>query len=609
MNEDEAPAIRVLVVEDNPGDAKIIAELFSDLGGAGFSLARADSLEKARLAAAREQPDVVLLDLNLPDSFGPDTLTKARGIFSVRPIIVLTGFYEEQLGLLLIKRGAQDYLVKGKITGDWLASAIRYAIERFRLEGELKARETRLKTILENSPDGFVITSGGKTLFVNPGAERIFGLTREELLARALPLEARPGTAMETELTRHDGKKVPLEVRAVDIQWSGAPCRLVILRDLGAVRSLQKSRDEFISMVSHELRSPLTVVKEALQICRDGELGPVSERQKELLDMGLDNAARLNRLIDGMLDITKIEAGVMPLELARRDLGELAAATTRDYSIVAAERGVALAYLPPSKTVASWCDGEKTREVLTNLVSNALKFTPRGGSVKISLDRVEDLFLFCVENTGEGIDPDDLPKLFQKFSRPGRGRAKNIKGTGLGLAISRGIVEMHGGRIWAESRPGKWCRFSFVLPLLDYRSAAAWLARRELESAAAAGGVFSCVTALVGGTGNGGERAEARGEDALHGALRNSCSLARNGWRDLTLLLSGADAKEACKVSARLAGALSGAAGGAKVQSSVFSYPADFTDEAGFLAALDRTRKEHEKDTADRGRGTARRAG
>jgi len=461
--------IKVLVVEDNPADAEIIKNLFLSIKEDGFAVTTADTLEKAAAANELSRADVVLLDLNLPDSFGPQTLSRAAEIFRSEPIIVMTGFYEERLGVELIKKGAQDYLVKGKLTGSWLAYSIKYSIERAKIEARLKEREGRLRKILEKIPDGFlVVRQDGEVVFANNGAELIFGKSRETLLRQPFTLEADTEKALETDLRLIDGKKVPIEVRAVEIQWDSEPCRLVMLRDLTTVRTLERNRDEFISKVSHELRSPLTVVKESLALVYDGTSGGVSAQQKEILKMGLDNTARLNRLIDAMLDITKIEAGVMPMDLAEADLSELFSVTAAEYSYLAAEQKISLRSELPASPLTAYCDVDKLREVLVNLVSNALKFTPAGGFISLSLKPWEGQALICVENSGSGIQPHDIPLLFNKFTQVGRAGQPGAKGTGLGLAISRGIVEMHHGKIWAESEPGKGCKFYVMLPLPSF---------------------------------------------------------------------------------------------------------------------------------------------
>lgn len=589
MAEQAAP-IKVLLVEDNEYDARIVSDLVGGMRDGAFALRTADTLQKAGAADADESADVVLLDLNLPDSFGPDTLTKAKRLFRDRPIIVMTGFYEEQLGVDLIKRGAQDYLVKGKLTRDWLSYSVYYAIERARIEAQVRLRERHLRQILEKIPEGFlVVRPDGNVLFVNPGAEQLLGRQLADLQARPFDMRSDPEKPLETELLRPDGKKVPVEVREVGMHWGAESCRLLMLRDLTPVRALERSRNEFISRVSHELRSPLTVVRESLSLVFDGTAGQVSDKQKEILQMGLDNVGRLNRLIDALLDIAKIEAGVMPMSMAGTDLRALAAGTAADYSYLAAERKVRLAAGLPGEPMQAWCDCDKVREVLVNLVSNALKFTPPGGSVALSLRPWEGQALFCVENTGPGIEPQDMPKLFTKFAQLGREAGE--KGTGLGLTICRGIAEMHMGKVWAESEPGRSTKFFLLLPTPGFEDAARLLVRREIALAGAKKSFCAITLSLppdLPGLG-GDDGIAARIETFLRTRLRSSHAAIKRRDGDYTVLVSDSGARDCARTVDYLEMGLrelGGITPEMRLTASALVYPGDFTDEEGFLRRL-----------------------
>lgn len=590
MSEQAAP-IRVLIIEDNPADAEIVAKLFKDVKSANFTLVFAESLGKATGACEGSPPDVLLLDLNLPDSYGTRTLTRAEELFPDKPIIVMTGFYEEHLGRDLIKKGAQDYLVKGKINPDWLLYSVEYAIERARIEARMKLREEHLREILEKSPDGVMVArSDGRVLFANHAAELIFGHPRADLLRHPFTLEADPERTVETELRRLDGKRIPLEIRAVEIHWGSEPCRLVLLRDLTPVRTLERHRDEFISRVSHELRAPLTVVKESMELVADGTGGEVSPRQKEILRIGLDNAARLNRLIDAMLDMTKIEAGVMSLDLSRTDVGALLGSIAEDYRLVAGEKKLLLKKDLPDAPMATYCDADKVSQVLVNLLSNAIKFTPEGGEIKLTLRPWEGEALICVENSGPGIDPEDIPRLFGKFSRLGGKAASGQRGTGLGLAISKGIIEMHRGRIWVESQPGQGCKFYILLPLLPFEGAIRGMVRREIEFSGAGKKDFCVVTLalapLLRGAGDRAGELARKAEAFLKGGMRNAHAAVKKDEGEFTLILSGAAGKDGLRACAFLEKGMREIFGGAESGELVIllSYPADFTDEESFMA-------------------------
>ncbi|MDD2804237.1 MAG: hybrid sensor histidine kinase/response regulator [Elusimicrobiales bacterium] len=597
--------IKVLLVEDNEYDAQIVADLFRGLPDNSFALRMADSLAKAGAADAAERADVVLLDLNLPDSYGPDTLVRAKLLFQDRAIIVMTGFYEEHLGVNLIQRGAQDYLVKGKLNRDWLSYSIKYSIERAKIEAQMRRRESRLRHILETIPDGFlVLRKDGSTAFVNRGMERLLGRTRAELLNRHFNIESDTDKALKTEIQGFGGKTIPVEIRAVEINWDNENCRLVMLRDMTTLQLLERTRDELVSRVSHELRSPLTVVKESIELVYDGTAGEATAKQKEILKMGLENVARLNRLIDAVMDITKIEAGVMPMDMAQTDLGQMLASTAADYTHQAAERKVQLSTELPASPILTWCDQDKLREVLINLVSNALKFTPPGGRLQLSLRPWEGEALFCVENSGPGIAPEDLPKLFGKFTQLGGGP---IKGTGLGLAISRGLVEMHRGRIWAESEPGKGCKFLVLLPELSFEGALALLAGREITLAA--GKHKFCALRLTLPQDlpvpSGEVSPGAAVESFLRASLRNCHAIIKNRGLDYVLFLPNSSMAEFAKVCARIDRGLcelfSLPPGEGINHLSGLFYPDDFTDEQGLAGKIGNMHGAlHDQDTHNR---------
>lgn len=580
-------SIKVLLIEDNPFDAKVVEDLFGSMRDSAFSLRKAETLQQAQAADAREKADVLLLDLNLPDSFGPETLHKVQKFAKDRPIIVLTGFYEEHLGTNMIKKGAQDYLVKGKINANWLAYSIKYAIERARIDAKLQQREARLREVLEKAPDGFlVIGPSGRVLFSNRGAELLLGRSRAELAGLPPGLASDLEKTIETELTRPDGVKVPAEVRAAELHWGEENCRLVMFRDLTAVRQLERNRDEFISRVSHDLRAPLTIVREAMGLVGDGAAGTVSDKQREILQMGIDSADRLNRLIDALLDITKIEAGVMPMYVSEADLGALLAACAAEHTYLAADRGIEiLTRLPPGKAGA-YCDADKIREVLANLVFNALKFTPRGGKVTLSLETGAEGARICVENTGQGIAPEDIPKLFHKFAQvPSSGHTKE-RGTGLGLAICRGIVELHRGRIWAESDYGRNCRFLVQLPLPGFAETARFLLRREIDLAGDKGEFGALGVTLPPALAAAASKVEA----FIHSRLRaSSHAVLRRGDRSFLVILSKCGGGECARAGTFLEEGIRQVAGVPPENSRLavaLSYPADFSDEGEFLRQM-----------------------
>lgn len=231
------------------------------------------------------------------------------------------------------------------------------------------------------------------------------------------------------------------------------------------LKRVDQVKSDLVSMVSHELRTPLATIKEFTAILQDEIAGPVSPSQREYLGIMTANIDRLSRIIDDLLDMAKIEAGRVLLNKGFVEVGPLLEQVVQSLRPLAEGKQLTLKVQLPKLVTGVFADVDKVTQVLVNLLSNAIKFTNPGGFVTLSVAEQPNDVEFHVTDTGAGIPAEDLPKLFEKFQQlrrvPGPGGSK---GTGLGLAISKRLVELHGGRIWAASRPGQGSTFSFALP-------------------------------------------------------------------------------------------------------------------------------------------------
>jgi len=222
-------------------------------------------------------------------------------------------------------------------------------------------------------------------------------------------------------------------------------------------------KSDFTAMVSHELRTPLTAIREGVSIVEAGEAGQINDEQREFLQVARRSAERLTRIVGDLLDFQKIEAGRLVLSIREEDLGALVAEACDSMASLAHAKGLALkADCGPSPVLAP-IDRDRMGQVLTNLVGNAIKFTEAGG-VAVTLEARNSEVAIAVQDTGPGIKPEDLPRLFQRYQQLEMGMDRRFGGTGLGLAISREIVEAHGGFIEVTSEQGRGTRFVVVLP-------------------------------------------------------------------------------------------------------------------------------------------------
>jgi len=225
-----------------------------------------------------------------------------------------------------------------------------------------------------------------------------------------------------------------------------------------------KAKSAFLANMSHELRTPMTIIKESLAQVLDGLVGEVTDGQRKMLSMAMNNIDRLARIINNLLDISKLEAGKAVLNREVFDFVTLVREVSAGFHVYVQGREIELRDDFCDEKIEIMADRDKIIQVLTNLMGNAFKFTEKG-YIAVAVVLRGDYAECSVADTGKGISQDDLPKVFSKFQQFGRQYGPGAKGTGLGLAISKGIVELHGGTIRVESRMGKGIRFIFTIPL------------------------------------------------------------------------------------------------------------------------------------------------
>ncbi len=261
---------------------------------------------------------------------------------------------------------------------------------------------------------------------------------------------------------------------------------------------MERLKDEFVSTVSHELRTPLSTIQEFTAILIDQLAGPLTDEQREYLGIIRANIQRLTRMIDNLLDMARIDAGHAVLRKAVTDITPLVEQTVQSIRPLAKNKGLELEVRLPGGLPALYADADKITQVLINLISNAIKFTPGPGRVTVSVSEGENDLTFSVADTGVGIAAQDVPKLFEKFSRVHHPVTdEGTRGTGLGLAISKRLVELHGGGIGVTSRPDKGSTFTFTLPKYHETELFHELFKSGIEKAKQQQGRFSIVVVSV----------------------------------------------------------------------------------------------------------------
>jgi signal transduction histidine kinase len=392
--------ICILLVEDDEDDVAITRHLLSQTGQDHFRVQATGLLGDALAQIDEAPPDVVLLDMNLPDSEGWSTLLRMLSHTATIPVILLTGLADEAMGVKAVQTGAQDYLFKGHIDRDGLARSIRYAIERKRSELALKRYRDHLEEMVSERTDSL---RNANTRLTEEMEQR---KRREEELKTA-----------NEQLLAHD-----------------------------------RARTEFVSNVSHELKTPLASMSYAIDNLLKGIVGPMPERAMKYMHMLKEDAARLGSTVNDILDMSRIETDTLKLDKVRVPLARLISRTVDSLQLQAKEGGLTLENRTKEALGFAECDPQKIERIVLNVVSNAIKFTPQHGTVIVTLNVDPDntnLFRLSIIDSGIGIEEDYIDKVTERYFRVG----EHVDGTGLGLAICKDIVALHGGRLDIVSPP------------------------------------------------------------------------------------------------------------------------------------------------------------
>lgn len=493
-----------------------------------------DALEQVTVI----RPDVIISDFSMPGMDGITFLRNVKQVLPEATLILLTGYADKESAIEAINSvGIYRYIEK-PWDNEELKISIKNGLERSHLIGDLKqsvaelsqaraeleranqhlealvAERTRnlqdtyqkLQSIVSNTADGILTLNAGlRVTSINPAAERWFrmvdSLQQAELLS--LPLDALLKTTADNGKPKrllslfdpHQPHQVgevligdlPLEASIAPLtQAHGAgpdgndhsPMEggfVVVLRNIAERKEIERLRDDFVSTLTHDLRTPLLAAIQTLGFFADGSLGELSSRQQELITMLIQSNRELLGLVNVLLEVYKYESGRQKLILDTVDLAELIGAIVQELDALANNRCqcLKLAFDDTAEPDALKVRGDKQelKRVFVNLIGNAINFTPKEGAIRVTLsvhpvndDAARRQVEVCVADNGRGIPAQDIPLLFQRFSQ-GTSKQRS-SGSGLGLYLSRQIVEAHQGTIWVESEEGKGSRFFVSLPVM-----------------------------------------------------------------------------------------------------------------------------------------------
>jgi PAS domain S-box-containing protein len=441
--------------------------------------------------------DVILLDLMMPGMSGMEVLDHIRTIDPNLLVIVITGYATVESAVEAMKKGAYDFIPK-PFTPDQLRIVVKRALERRILQKEAeflrKERErslrdiatekSKIKTIINCMGDGVLVCDGdGCIVLSNPAASRMLKIPETSLLGNFLPqcnLPSELSKVMEESLKTKDIGYSSLsqelstgETGEIYLRAHTAPVRndlgetmgsVTVLQDISHLKELDKMKSEFIAMVAHELRAPIASVEQQLTVILNGIAGEVTEKQEQLLSRAKERTNGLLTLIKDLLDLSKIEAGMMVQYKEPLPLQEVILRVIDLMEADAEAKKIDLQFSFPSEIPLIQADRNSMEGIFTNLISNAIKYTPEGGKVWVTLGEEGGFVKATVSDTGMGIKKEDLSRIFDKFYRVRTVETRQIIGTGLGLSIVKSIVDAHLGTISVESEVGKGTTFTVLLP-------------------------------------------------------------------------------------------------------------------------------------------------
>jgi PAS domain S-box-containing protein len=516
MNESKQ---KILLVDDDMFVREMLSVVLDDKG---YAVKDAED-GKAALEKYAADPsiDLIITDMNMPEMDGLQLIRELRGKAFNVPIIVLSSNKEIDMVLAALNGGADDYLIKDEFIQDTIDITVKKTLEKQHLRQvnlQLIADLSRKKEDLENAlsyltaiintmPDGLLVTDErGKITLANQAIISLFNLSGSAIVAKDYKDvfgDLLTGVIDESRRSRENvclsdielpwgrtGRAVAASIKkqyAASDANAGHVGSLVIVRDITFEKEVDRMKNDFISVVSHELRTPLTsiigfakIIKNRLEAVLfpriagdDAKVGKAMEQVAGNIDIMISEGTRLSNLINDVLDIAKMEEGKTEWKTEIFNAGDIIQRAIAATAPLFAQKRLELKTDIEDSLPDITGDRDRLIQVLINILSNAVKFTDYGSvtaqarmvSEKESTGGGRRVIEIAVADTGIGIAPEDMEKVFEKFKQVGETLTGRPRGTGLGLPICRQIVEHHGGRIWVESRPGAGSRFIFTLPI------------------------------------------------------------------------------------------------------------------------------------------------
>lgn len=475
---------RILVIDDEPRIREACTIVLSERG---FDVNSASDGEHGLEMIRDAHFDIVLVDLMMPTISGFDVLSEVRNHHPDTVVIVITGYATLEHSIEAMKKGAFDFIPK-PFTPDQLRAVVDKSLKYTCALQDIADSKSRLRVMVNRLTDGVMTTDANKRIVqVNPAFLHMINYHGEDVVGRhvdlvindttllaaidqalSMPPETFSELTNEIVLTDKGDEKVftarcsPFRGRTKENLGT-----ITVLHDITALKKIDQMKSDFVSMVSHEIRSPMNSLLMQLKIILDGLAGEVTDKQREILERASGKVLNLNNLVTELLDLSRIESGLIAHEKEQVDMAAMLRDQQSFHSPYAMEKKITIQLDCPAQLPVILANRQNMEEVLANLITNAIKYSPEGATVSLLAVAENEYLKMVVSDTGYGIGADDLAKVFTRFYRVKDSNTRNIHGTGLGLAIVKSIVESHHGKITVASEPGKGTTFTVLLPLTD----------------------------------------------------------------------------------------------------------------------------------------------
>jgi len=483
--EDQTYQPTILVIDD---EKRIREGCYKILTKENCLVEMAENGESGLKMLAGKHYDIILTDLMMPGIGGMEVLAKVGEQHPDSVSIVITGFATLEHSIEAMKKGAFDFIPK-PFTPDHLRVVVSKAIQMTRTLQDIATEKTRLKTIVNHLAGGVLVTDKSKNIILyNPTLLKMLGygedalddqplhvLTTDEKLTGIIDgiLELNKGEfkVLSTEIELHErGEALPnqsyLRAQAVPFQNRSGEIlgSVTIIDDITHLKLLDEMKSAFVSMVSHEIRGPLSTILSQIKILMDGLAGELGPKQADILGKISRKVEGLVELSNELLDLSRIEAGLIVQDKQQVQLMDILESLVEFIQARAKEKNIFLSLEKVDLPLIN-ADIKSMEEVFSNLITNAIIYTPEGGKVDVRGEVKGGFVGISISDTGYGIAPDEIPRIFERFYRAKTEKTRNIVGTGLGLPIVKSIIEAHNGTVRVESEEGVGSTFYVRLPI------------------------------------------------------------------------------------------------------------------------------------------------